>query len=181
MLHKSNSTNTLILKHGYICEPNLKSISRSIAKFIIEISKLQEKNFIVKDDFFLSNEKKIYSFNFYDIQKFIVLLNKHGKLPIDVNIHAFVYILRFINESSSYKITKNNWILIVFISYILASKWCDDISINNESFAYLYNNIVSLKKINALEIKFLKTINFKLLVSMKDYTEIYFELINNYL
>ena len=60
MLHKSNSTNTLILKHGYICEPNLKSISRSIAKFIIEISKLQEKNFIVKDDFFLSNEKNCF-------------------------------------------------------------------------------------------------------------------------
>ncbi len=181
MLKKSNSTNSFILKYGTICNPDNKIITMAIAKFFIEISNLQEKKFIVKDLFFLPKDKKLYNFNVYDIQRFLLLLNIHGQFPIDINIHAFVYILRFINEDSTYKITKNNWILIVLISYMLASKYCDDISIKNKDFCYLYSNILSLKKLQSLEIEFLKIIDFNLSVSVKDYTEIYFELLDNYL
>ena len=171
MLKKSNSTNSFILKYGTICNPDNKIITMAIAKFFIEISNL----------FFLPKDKKLYNFNVYDIQRFLLLLNIHGQFPIDINIHAFVYILRFINEDSTYKITKNNWILIVLISYMLASKYCDDISIKNKDFCYLYSNILSLKKLQSLEIEFLKIIDFNLSVSVKDYTEIYFELLDNYL
>ena len=120
-------------------------------------------------------------FKYKNIQKLLLLLNIHGKLAIDVNIHAFIYMLRFVNEDSSYKITKNNWILIVLISYIIASKYCDDISIRNEDFCYLYSNILTLEKLQHLELEFLKIIDYNLSVSPKDYTEIYFELLNNYL
>ena len=98
-------------------------------------------------------------FNIYDIQKLLLLLNVHGKLAIDVNIHAFIYMLRFVNEDSSYKITKNNWILIVLISYMIASKYCDDISIRNEDFCYLYSNILTLKKLQHLELEFFPSLD----------------------
>ena len=102
-----------------------KRYKNKIYNFFITSS---SNKFVVKDLFFLPKEKKLYNFNIYDIQKLLLLLNVHGKLAIDVNIHAFIYMLRFVNEDSSYKITKNNWILIVLISYMIASKYCDDIS-----------------------------------------------------
>ena len=181
MLKKSNSTNSFTLEYGCVSEPNNKIMIRAISKCLIEISNIQNNKFVVKDLFFLPKEKKLYNFNIYDIQKLLLLLNVHGKLAIDVNIHAFIYMLRFINEDSSYKITKNNWILIVLISYMIASKYCDDISIRNEDFCYLYSNILTLEKLQHLELEFLKIIDYNLSVSPKDYTEIYFELLNNYL
>ena len=128
MLKKSNSTNSFTLEYGCVSEPNNKIMIRAISKCLIEISNIQNNKFVVKDLFFLPKKKKLYNFNIYDIQKLLLLLNVHGKLAIDVNIHAFIYMLRFVNEDSSYKITKNNWILIVLISYMIASKYCDDIS-----------------------------------------------------
>ena len=88
--------------------------------------------------------------------------------------------MRFVNVNTNYKISKNNWILIVLLAYIVASKFCDDETIINKDFSYLYNDILSLKKLQMLEIEFLKNIQFNLYISPKDYTEIYFELLNNY-
>lgn len=44
-----------------------------------------------------------------------------------------------------------------------------------------YSNILTLDKLQHLELEFLKIIDYNLSVSPKDYTEIYFELLNNYL
>jgi len=180
MLVRSNSTNTFILHYGCVCAPNLSLLITAISKCLLEISVIQTNKFVVKDLFFLPKEQKLYNFNAYDIQAFLRLLNAKGQLSIDVNIHALIYILRFVNENTNYKITKNNWILIVLLAYIVASKFCDDETIINKDFSYLYNDILSLKKLQMLEIEFLKNIQFNLYISPKDYTEIYFELLNNY-
>jgi len=96
MLIRSNSTNTFVLQYGCICSPKLSLLLSAISKCILEISIIQTNQFVIKDLFFLPNEKKLYNFNVYDIQSFLRLLNVKGQLPIDVNIHALIYILRFV-------------------------------------------------------------------------------------
>jgi len=103
-----------------------------------------------------------------DISNFLYKINNYTEMvEYSFPIITLIYIERFLNKGNK-KLTKNNWKSILLISTIITLKMWDDDSMYNSEFAKLYENY-PLKRINKLEIRFLKYINYNLNIKENEY------------
>ncbi len=70
-----------------------------------------------------------------NIDKFMRHIFKYGQLSLECNIICLVYIERLLQSGRVGAITLYNWRVIVAISFIMASKIWDDLSMSNADFA----------------------------------------------
>lgn len=102
------------------------------------------------------------------ISTFLSTINNYTEMiEYSFPITTLLYIERFLNQDNK-KLTKNNWKSILLISTIITLKMWDDDSMYNSEFAKLYEDY-PLKRINKLERRFLKYINYNLNIEEDEY------------
>uniref|UniRef100_A0A0G4GAJ6 Cyclin N-terminal domain-containing protein n=1 Tax=Chromera velia CCMP2878 TaxID=1169474 RepID=A0A0G4GAJ6_9ALVE len=109
-----------------------------------------------------------------DIQKFITALYDCAEYSAECNVLSLLYINRLI-AFTGMPLHHGNWRPLLFISLIVAQKVWDDKYLGNCDFAYIYP-FFSLEEINAMEIKFIKLLQYHVNVKPSTYAKYYFEL-----
>jgi len=108
------------------------------------------------------------------IYSFIKRICDSVRLNPETVIIALIYIERLM-ETDALNLTARNWIPVVSIALLTASKVWDDHSTWNAEFAAILP-LFTLKEINELERQFLTDLNYMLYISPSDYARYYFGL-----
>eukprot|EP00386_Alphamonas_edax_P011865 GDKI01037297.1.p2 GENE.GDKI01037297.1~~GDKI01037297.1.p2 ORF type:complete len:256 (-),score=95.61 GDKI01037297.1:584-1351(-) len=109
-----------------------------------------------------------------DIEKFMTALYECAEYSPECNVLCLLYINRLI-AFSGLPLHYGNWRPLVFISLIVAQKVWDDKYLGNSDFAYIYP-FFTLEEINLMEIKFVKLLQYQVIVKPSTYAKYYFEL-----
>lgn len=107
------------------------------------------------------------------ILSYLERIRKYARCSSECFVVALIYIDRII-ESRRIILTSLNIHRLLITSVMLSAKFLDDIFYNNAFYAKLGG--VSPLEMNALEIEFLKLINFSLFVNFDSYTQYKIEL-----
>lgn len=92
-------------------------------------------------------------------------------------VYVDIYIKRLLSSSEGkVKIRPENWKKILVGACLIASKFVDDITMNNTDFAAALTGC-SVTRMNQVEAKFLHTVGWQVHVSISEYTARYFELV----
>jgi len=108
------------------------------------------------------------------IYSFIKRICDRVRLNPEIVIIALIYIERLM-ETDALNLTARNWIPVVSIALLTASKVWDDHCTWNADFATILP-LFTLKEINDLERLFLTDLNYMLYISQSDYARYYFGL-----
>jgi len=108
------------------------------------------------------------------IHGFVKKICYRAKLNPEIVIIALIYIERLM-ETNALNLSARNWIPVVSIALLTASKVWDDHSTWNADFAEILP-LFTIKEINELERHFLTTLNYTLYISPSDYARYYFGL-----
>jgi hypothetical protein len=108
------------------------------------------------------------------IYRFIKRVFDRAQLNAECVIICLIYIERLL-DSTELKLSHRNWIPVVTVALLIASKVWDDHSSFNAEFAQILP-IFSLKAINSLERLFLTSMQYDLYISPSDYARYYFGL-----
>lgn len=108
------------------------------------------------------------------IFKLIKRLFDRGRLNVECAIIALIYIERFM-ECTSICLTAQNWIPIIAIALLTASKsWMDEPMWNVDLATIL--KVFSLRDINRLERQFLHACDYNFFIAQAEYANYYFNL-----
>jgi len=186
---KFNSTTTMMTVDSTISKPNKKMAIQGVAAMIV--SKVL-KGSRYRSAFDENSDMKIFNSKSYSwkhpfkpkeepsveaIQEFITVTYKEGRLEVDSIITCYLYVERIV--MCGLPLTRRNVRPVVFTAMLLASKVWDDMSMWNCDFATIFDELddkTMLAKINEWESSFLNGIQFNVLVTAKQYTEMYFKL-----
>lgn len=120
----------------------------------------------------ITNKKLVSNPNPNSIFEFIVNVMIMTKMEKEIIIIALVYIERFI-FNSGILLTSRNWKRLLFTSMIIASKFWDDDSFENNHFSQVFNHL-SIGEINLMERTFLELINYKTYIKFSEYFKYFF-------
>ena len=181
---KNNNNNNIIhLKKGQISIQNQQDIESS---YIIDVENIKELKIYLlskfevfdEDYMFISNSipaKRLMEFpdpkTIFEFCANIMLLTKIEKESIIV---ALIYIERLI-FNTGLLITSRNWRKIIFTALIMASKACDDDSLENIHFSQIFTHL-KIGEINLLERNFMEMINYKIFVKFSEFMKCYLAL-----
>lgn len=158
-----NETSEPKMPENTPCCPDLKTCCQNVATFLANAaatSNTKSKN--------LASAEHIYSYMRF---LFAVL-----QLEPECCVYADIYVRRFVsNAQDTFQIHSGNWHKLLVGACLLASKYVDDLSMNNRDFATALAGC-SLQLMNKLEASFLKMMNWRLHVPISEYTTRYFEL-----
>jgi len=108
------------------------------------------------------------------ICEYLARIRKYFVASDECYVLALVYIDRASKNDASMAVCELNVHRLLIVASMLAAKFNDDAYYSNSYYATVGG--ISLKELNALEARFLKIMNWKLLVSPKDY-ELYHSLV----
>lgn len=120
----------------------------------------------------ITNKKLVSNPNPNSIFEFIVNVMIMTKMEKEIIIIALVYIERFI-FNSGILLTSRNWKRLLFTSMIIASKFWDDDSFENNHFSQVFNHL-TIGEINLMERTFLELINYKTYIKFSEYFKYFF-------
>jgi hypothetical protein len=110
-----------------------------------------------------------------EVFEYMEAVQLRAEFSIECSVFVMIYLMR-----SSVSITKDNWDLLVLTAYLVAQKFWDDTPLRSCEFLYLLNDgrseYMGRTILNNLEITFLQSVRFNLLVTRDTYTQTYFEL-----
>lgn len=109
------------------------------------------------------------------VYNFLKGLYEHSKCDHEVIIMSLAYIERLL-ELSKLTFDSSNWRRITLAAFIVADKAWNDLAVWNEDFLALFKGFVKIRDLNALEMKFLNLIQYKIFLKSSMYTKYYFEL-----
>jgi len=109
------------------------------------------------------------------VYNFLKGLFEHSKCDHEVIIMSLAYIERLL-EMSKLTFDSSNWRRITLAAFIVADKAWNDLAVWNEDFLALFKGFVKIRDLNALEMKFLSLIQYKIFLKNSMYTKYYFEL-----
>ena len=154
--------------------------------YIIDVENIQDFKLFLLSKFEVFDEDYIYVSDSIPVKRLmqfpdpqtifefcanIMLLTKMEKETIIV---ALIYIERLI-FNTGLLITSRNWRKIIFTSLIIASKICDDDSLENLHFSQIFTHL-KIGEINLLERNFMELINYKIFVKFSEYIKYYLAL-----
>ena len=119
------------------------------------------------------------------VEEFIVQLYKICQWTSECHIIAFILIIRLVSMSKGkISIHRYNWQCLLVISLMITQKLWDDVSLNNETFPEVWKMVspnggeMDLKDVNYMEREFLCILDFTVTVSMRLYTNCYYEVMS---
>lgn len=148
------------------CHPDLNTCCQNVATFLAEaVSRNSSSGYSRRP---VPSAEYIYSY-----MRFLFAILQ---LEPEVCVYADIYFRRLLsNANGTLKIHSGNWHRILVGSYLLASKYVDDLSMDNRDFSTALTGC-SVQFINKLEAKFLQMLNWQIHVPISEYTKRYFEL-----
>jgi len=148
------------------CRPDLITCVKNVATFLAEAAARNNK--------YSSHPAPSVEY-IYGYTRFLFAILQ---LEPECCVYADIYLRRLLsNSKGALKIHPSNWHKILVGACLLASKYVDDMSMDNRDFAAALAGC-SAKFLNSLEAKYLVTLNWKLHVPISEYTTRYFELAN---
>ena len=112
------------------------------------------------------------------ITNFIQRIFKKAQMERDSIIIALMYIERLLKSKSAgvaLKLGPHNWMTVLFCGLLISSKVWDDFSMWNSDFSQISPGL-NLKRVNALEVDFLRALDFSVRVPASAYAKYYFQL-----
>ena len=113
-----------------------------------------------------------------NITNFIMRIFKKAQMERDSIIIALMYIERLLKSKSAgvaLKLGPHNWMTVLFCGLLISSKVWDDFSMWNSDFSQISPGL-NLKRVNALEVDFLRALGFSVRVPASAYAKYYFQL-----
>jgi len=156
----------------------IQTIAETVASIYTQIIELNEK-----DSKYMDNPSGPFALPRsaipqLSLHSFLTRLCRAAMFPETVEtilITAFIYIDKFINAHSQFKLTKYNIFPLVITSILTASKFLIDGSQQNSLFAEAVKDIgvksIDIKLLNKYEAEFLFIINFNLFIPEKVYQD----------
>ena len=112
------------------------------------------------------------------IANFIQRIFEKAQMERDSLIIALMYIERLLKSKSAgvaLKLGPHNWMTVLFCGLLISSKVWDDESMWNSDFSQISPGF-NLKRVNALEVDFLRALDFSVRVPASAYAKYYFQL-----
>ena len=112
------------------------------------------------------------------IANFIQRIFEKAQMERDSLIIALMYIERLLKSKSAgvaLKLGPHNWMTVLFCGLLISSKVWDDFSMWNSDFSQISPGL-NLKRVNALEVDFLRALSFSVRVPASAYAKYYFQL-----
>lgn len=109
---------------------------------------------------------------------FVAFIHSECQLEYDCMIISLIYLERMVDVSKrKFRVCYDNWRAAFFTCILLASKVWDDFAMKNADFASLFENL-SLERTNRMEYLLLTMFDFRIGVSVVEYTKCNYKLID---
>lgn len=179
-LTRSNSTSSLYVS-STIINPDIDEIVLSVSTMLHcqmvrdeDASEARKKKFPYFQEEKYTRKRVTKIPDAEQIYSFLREVFQVGEFHPECCVILLVYINRLIGLVDM-PLTCSNWKPVTIIALILAQKVWDDNPLANADFSILYSAL-NIKQINALEVKFLRLLQYKLTVTASLYARYYFEL-----
>lgn len=144
------------------CNPDLERCCQNISAFLAAAAAKSKTN----GKFRIPTAGFIYGY--------MRILFKVLQLEPECCVYAYIYIRR-LQCGTGIRIRPGNWQKILVGTCLLATKFVDDISMQNSQFAFALNHW-SLQRVNRCESAVLDALKWKIYVPISEYTVQYFKL-----
>ena len=152
------------ISESTLCQPDLITCCQNVAIFLADVAASNSND----STYAPPTAEYIYSY----IRFLFAIL----QLEPEVCVYADIYCRRLLgNSRGTVKIHPGNWHRILVGSCLLASKYVDDLSINNRDFSTALTGC-SVQFLNKVEANFVHVLNWELHVPISEYTKRYSEL-----
>ena len=104
------------------------------------------------------------------------------KLQLEINIHASILVLRWIQTGNRLKL--ENLKSVLLIAMMIAQKVTDDAPLANLEFCEIWRHcsneseVLTISLVNKLEVSFLQSVDYRVFVSTQTMIEIYCEIMD---
>lgn len=147
------------------CDPDLITCCQNVAVFLSQAVANSKKNSSRRAG---PSAEYIYSY-----MRFLFLILQ---LEPECCVYADIYLRRLLsNSKGALEVHAGNWHKMLVGACLLASKYTDDLSMNNKDFATALTGC-TVQFMNRLESKYLHTLNWQVFIPISEYTTRYFEL-----